>query len=192
MNQQFCTQCGARLPETGAFCPQCGARTARAGAQPDTPGAAARESAGREPVAAAPAAVPADPAAAAPRRSPLLIPLAVLALAVLIGGAAYFAALRGQQAAAPVEACVAGEDCAATLPAGEQNGEGIPYPEVRRISVAEARDGFDAGQVLFIDVRDRDSWAAAHIPGSLSLPLDELEAGMAGLPGDVPIITYCT
>src|SRR5947208_650783 len=42
-----------------------------------------------------------------------------------------------------------------------------------------------------IDVRPVEEYAAAHIPGALSLPLGELEARLAQLPADTEIVAYC-
>jgi hypothetical protein len=93
---------------------------------------------------------------------------------------------------------VAGEDCAATaVPPGatipdEHDEEGIPYPNAPRMDLADAKARYDAGQALFVDVRDADSYAVAHIPESLSLPLGELEAAIPPLSRDAWIVTYCT
>lgn len=196
MIQSYCTQCGARLPETGAFCPICGARTQR-DTLPSVPPTVQVPS-----VAQAPPTAPVAPVAPAPkatvkrpshamRRSPALA-FSLLAVATVVGAAVYFAAIRPRQSAAIVEPCVAGQDCAPTAIADVHDESGIPYPDVERIPVAEARARYDAGQALFIDVRDAEAYAAAHIPESLSLPLTELEAGIPPLARNSQIITYCT
>ncbi len=48
-----------------------------------------------------------------------------------------------------------------------------------------------AGTATVIDVRPAEEYAAAHIPGALSLPLAELEARLAQLPADTEIVAYC-
>lgn len=183
MNQQYCTQCGACLPETGAFCPECGARTQREAA-PAVPPAPALA-----PAAAPNATVKRTPQAT--RRSPFLA-LSLLAVAVVVGAAVYFMAIRPPQSATIVEPCVAGEDCATTVVADVHDEDGIPYPAVQRITVADARARFDAGLATFVDVRDAEAYADAHIPESLLLLLAELEADIPPLPKDAEIITYCT
>lgn len=70
--------------------------------------------------------------------------------------------------------------------------EGLPYPDVPRISLADAKAAYDAKNVIIVDVRGQDDYAAAHIPGALSLPLAELETRAQELPRDGTIITYCT
>lgn len=205
MNQQFCTQCGARLPETGAFCPECGTRTQR-GALPPAPTVASVAPALRAaipptaPRATVPPAAPARSVNAKrsrqhTRRTPFLA-LSLLAAVVVVGAAVYFLAIRPRQNAVVVEPCVAGEDCAGTAVADVHDGEGIPYPDTPRISVAEAKTLYDAGSALFVDVRDQEAFAEAHVTDSLSIPLAEMESNFqsvtASLPRDAEIITYCT
>jgi rhodanese-related sulfurtransferase len=48
-----------------------------------------------------------------------------------------------------------------------------------------------SGQVLAVDVRPAEEFAAAHIPGALSIPLDELADRIAELPEDVEVVAYC-
>jgi rhodanese-related sulfurtransferase/DNA-binding transcriptional ArsR family regulator len=48
-----------------------------------------------------------------------------------------------------------------------------------------------AGAVTVIDVRPTAEYAAGHIPGSLSIPVDELEARLAELPRGTEIVAYC-
>ncbi len=43
-----------------------------------------------------------------------------------------------------------------------------------------------------IDVRDADSYVAAHIPGSLQIPLARIEGEVNYLPRGKRILTYCT
>jgi hypothetical protein len=183
MIQQYCTQCGARLPETGAFCPECGAHTQRQALPPATNTTA---------VPAAPAPLPAAPSTPRTTRRPLFLAVSLLTVALVLGAAVYFVAIRPRQSPAIVEPCVAGENCAGTAIADVHDEEGIPYPDVQRITVADARARYDAGQATFVDVRDAEAYAAAHIPESLSMPLAELEAGIHPLPRDAEIITYCT
>lgn len=47
------------------------------------------------------------------------------------------------------------------------------------------------GEVTVLDVRPVEEYRAGHIPGALSVPLDELEQRMATLPRDREIVAYC-
>ncbi|MGA9348132.1 MAG: rhodanese-like domain-containing protein [Anaerolineae bacterium] len=66
----------------------------------------------------------------------------------------------------------------------------VSYPEVPRISLAEAKARYDAGTALFVDVRAQEEYDTAHIPNAISLPLADLEARYQELPQDAEIITY--
>ena len=46
-------------------------------------------------------------------------------------------------------------------------------------------------QVLFLDVRPPDEFAAGHLPDARSIPVDELPERLAELPRDKTIIAYC-
>ena len=47
------------------------------------------------------------------------------------------------------------------------------------------------GQVLAVDVRPAEEYAAGHIPGAISIPLEELADRLAELPADVDVVAYC-
>ncbi len=44
---------------------------------------------------------------------------------------------------------------------------------------------------MVIDVRSADSYAEGHLPGAVSLPLEELRDRLDELPHDVEIVAYC-
>lgn len=144
-------------------------------------------------IAAAEASVSIPPVTfvGAGRRSRFLS-LSILTVAVLLSAAIYVMAIRPRQSIVDVGACVAGQPCASTPVPDEHNQEGIPYSDVVRISQSDAKSRFDAGRALFVHVRDSEAHARAHIPNSLSLPLDELETRIPALTRDAEIITYCT
>lgn len=49
----------------------------------------------------------------------------------------------------------------------------------------------EAGEVLLLDVRPEPEYAAGHIAGAVSVPLEELEAKLATLPRHDEIVAYC-
>lgn len=63
---------------------------------------------------------------------------------------------------------------------------------VPRIDPEELLARFKASDVTIIDVRDADSYLAAHIPGSLHIPLARVQGEVGYLPKAKPIVTYCT
>ena len=48
-----------------------------------------------------------------------------------------------------------------------------------------------AGAVTVLDVRPPAEYAAGHIPGARSVPPDEVQRHLGGLPTDVEIVAYC-
>jgi len=77
-------------------------------------------------------------------------------------------------------------------PATATPAPNIPYPEVPRISVAEARDRWESGDAVIVDVRSPADYDQAHVPGALNIPVAEIETRYSELPRGVEIITYCT
>lgn len=75
-----------------------------------------------------------------------------------------------------------------TRPEGEAGASG----EIVRVSLEDARRALDSETAVFVDVRDPSSYAAGHIPGALSMPLDALEQHLDELDPQAWIITYCT
>jgi len=59
------------------------------------------------------------------------------------------------------------------------------------ISMAELQERLRSNEVFLLDVRPTVEYQAGHIPGALSMPLDELEHRLAELPTDKTIIAYC-
>ncbi len=67
-----------------------------------------------------------------------------------------------------------------------------PNSEVQRISVEDAKAAYDAGQAVFLDIRDSESYARGHIPGAVLLPLSEVPERLSEFDPEAWIITYCT
>ncbi len=75
--------------------------------------------------------------------------------------------------------------------------------EAIRRAFLEERDAFEEvdgqellrraleGEVIVLDVRPPEEFAAGHLPGARSVPLPELEAVLADLPRDREIVAYC-
>jgi len=64
--------------------------------------------------------------------------------------------------------------------------------DMPRIGVPEAKELLDQGTAVVIDVRDVDSYAAGHIPGSLQIPLEYVQGEIPWFPADKTLITVCT
>lgn len=48
-----------------------------------------------------------------------------------------------------------------------------------------------AGEAVVLDVRPAREYAAGHIPGAISIPLDELPGRLSELPADAEVVAYC-
>jgi rhodanese-related sulfurtransferase/predicted transcriptional regulator len=59
------------------------------------------------------------------------------------------------------------------------------------ISAPGLQQHLDAGDVLLLDARPRLEYDAGHLPGAISIPLDELPRRLDELPTDQLIVTYC-
>ncbi len=66
---------------------------------------------------------------------------------------------------------------------GDEDTEEIDRAElVRRV---------EAGEVVVLDVRPAAEYAAGHIPGAISIPIDELPRRLDELPAATQIVAYC-
>ncbi len=63
--------------------------------------------------------------------------------------------------------------------------------EVEAIDRDELRERLARGDVVLVDVRPVEEFAAGHIDGASSLPLAELDQRISELPADVEVIAYC-
>jgi hypothetical protein len=68
----------------------------------------------------------------------------------------------------------------------------IPHPDIPRITVEDAKAVFDAGSAAFIDTRGEPYFSQGHIPGALSITVDELPDRIDELRDYEWIVTYCT
>jgi len=61
------------------------------------------------------------------------------------------------------------------------------------VSGADAKEMFESDdQVILLDVRNQDEFDEYHIPGSILIPVDELESRLAELPDkNTDIIVFC-
>ena len=65
------------------------------------------------------------------------------------------------------------------------------YADVRRVEPHEVKSWLDAeSDVVIVDVRRPEAYAAQHIPGARPLSLRTIEDGTHGLPRDKEIVLY--
>lgn len=63
--------------------------------------------------------------------------------------------------------------------------------QVDTIGRHELLERLKRGDAVLVDVRPDEEYAAGHIDGARSIPLDELERRLAELPADREVIAYC-
>jgi rhodanese-related sulfurtransferase/DNA-binding HxlR family transcriptional regulator len=63
--------------------------------------------------------------------------------------------------------------------------------EVEAIGRGELVERLARGDVVLVDVRPEEEFAAGHIEGARSVPLEELERRLAELPADREVVAYC-
>jgi 3-mercaptopyruvate sulfurtransferase SseA len=68
----------------------------------------------------------------------------------------------------------------------------IPFPEIPRVSLGDAKAAYDLKTAVFIDVRGEPYFSQGHIPGALSITSAELSSRMSELDPNSWVITYCT
>lgn len=59
------------------------------------------------------------------------------------------------------------------------------------VSLTELHRRMERGEVMLIDVRPKSEYEAAHIPGAVSIPIEELAERLAALPTNSDIVAYC-
>jgi rhodanese-related sulfurtransferase/predicted transcriptional regulator len=63
--------------------------------------------------------------------------------------------------------------------------------DVEAIGREELIERLRRGDVVLVDVRPDEEFAAGHIDGARSIPLDELRERLAELPADREVVAYC-
>ncbi|MGD9734111.1 MAG: ArsR/SmtB family transcription factor [Solirubrobacterales bacterium] len=63
--------------------------------------------------------------------------------------------------------------------------------DVERIDREELRARLARGDVVLVDVRPAEEYAAGHIEGARSVPIEELERRLGELPADREVVAYC-
>ena len=70
---------------------------------------------------------------------------------------------------------------------------GVTTYDITSVNAGAARSLIDSGAMV-IDVRGRNAFEATHIPGAISLPLEQLEAGIPAIYENLKakdVVVYC-
>ncbi|CAM4221540.1 metalloregulator ArsR/SmtB family transcription factor [Nocardiopsis rhodophaea] len=62
---------------------------------------------------------------------------------------------------------------------------------LRMVGRDELMAAATSGRAMVLDVRPANEYAAGHIPGAVSVPLEELADRLAEIPEDIEIVAYC-
>jgi hypothetical protein len=113
-------------------------------------------------------------------RNRSLAPLGLVVLGglLIVGALAVLAILPGREPPAPTP----------TSPVSAS----IPEDGIPRVSVGDAKAALDLNQAVFVDTRGKVFYDEKHIPGALSIPLEELPTRLNELDPKDWIILYCT
>lgn len=66
------------------------------------------------------------------------------------------------------------------------------FSAAEEASPEEVQKALEAGEpCVVLDVRDQDEWEAGHVPGSMWIPLDQLQLRLDELPKDKMIYALC-
>lgn len=63
--------------------------------------------------------------------------------------------------------------------------------DVEQVDGGELLRRVESGEVIVFDVRPFEEYEAGHLPGAISMPLDELRERLLKLPKDREIVAYC-
>ncbi|NUU64045.1 ArsR/SmtB family transcription factor [Paenibacillus agri] len=65
------------------------------------------------------------------------------------------------------------------------------FEEIQTLSLHEVLNKVEDGSIILLDVRPAEEFEAGHIPGAISVPMEELDTYLQGLSKDTRIAAYC-
>ena len=80
----------------------------------------------------------------------------------------------------------------AATPAAKRPEPPMPFPDVPRIALEEAKMHHDNGSAVFIDTHTPSVYAEEHIVGAINIPVSEGVPDMNKIPKGKKIIVYCS
>jgi rhodanese-related sulfurtransferase len=63
--------------------------------------------------------------------------------------------------------------------------------QMNGLTLPELKKRMDNGEVLLLDVRPKEEYDEAHIPGAISVPIEELEEKLVSFPSNCDVVAYC-
>ena len=78
------------------------------------------------------------------------------------------------------------------VPAAPKDEHADDGHDAPRISLADAKKEYDAGNAIIVDVRDVNAYKQEHIKGALNIPIANVAANEDKLTKNKKIIVYCS
>lgn len=69
---------------------------------------------------------------------------------------------------------------------------GSAVSDIPRVSLSEAKQAYDSGQAIIVDVRSESAYQELHAAGAISIPYEDLQSRMNEMNPGQWVITYCT
>ncbi len=93
-------------------------------------------------------------------------------------------------AAAPITfaACGGGESSSS---GGGTGVEAVEQGTVGAVSVQQAHDQLEKGTAVMVDVREPAELAESAVPGTIDIPLGQLESRASEIPTGTPVLVFC-
>lgn len=93
-------------------------------------------------------------------------------------------------AAAPITVAACGGGESSSAGAGATTEAAVPGT-IGAVSVQQAQDQLEKGTAVMVDVREPDELAEAAVPGTIDIPLGQLEARASEVPTGKPVLVFC-
>lgn len=117
--------------------------------------------------------------------------LTALAATALFAAACAETGTNTARNASPATNASPAVNAAPAAPAAPPAARNIPFPDVERIPLAEAKKAFDDGSAIFVDTHSAASFEVQHVKGAVNIPPDQI-AKADSLPKGKKIIAYCS
>lgn len=118
--------------------------------------------------------------------------LLILTFALAVSACAPLSTERAADNSADSRANAQATPTSAASPRAATPPQQVPYPNVARISLADAKKAYDAGLAVLVDTHSPEMFANERIEASINMPFNEVESYLSKMPKDKMIITYCS
>jgi 3-mercaptopyruvate sulfurtransferase SseA len=113
----------------------------------------------------------------------------ILTILLVVAFAAIFTGCQNASTTSQTNAKPAASQPKNTAPKTDEHGHADDAP---RISLADAKKDFDAGNVVFVDTRAAVAYQQEHIKGAINIPMEAVETRYKEIPTGKKIIAYCS